>query len=107
MINTTMGNRIKLLRVQLGMSQPQLARKARVGQSTVSKYETDQVEEHRAHIVMKLSAALETLPEYLLTGKGVVNINDATSTVTELTDIYNSLSTSSKAMLLALAKTMK
>lgn len=107
MTNLSMGSRIKNLRVQLGMSQPQLAKKAKVGQSTLSKYETDQVYEHRAHIVMKLAAALETLPEYLLTGKGVVNINDATSTITELTDIYNSLSTSSKAMLLALAKTMK
>jgi transcriptional regulator with XRE-family HTH domain len=103
----SIGSRIKALRMQLEMSQPQLAAKAGVGQSTVSKYESDQVDEHRMHIIIKLAGALQTLPEYLYTGKGAVSIGEATSTLKELQSVYMSLSADAQAMLLAVAKTME
>jgi len=64
----TVGNRIRTLRRSLNMSQPELAKKAKVGQSTVSDLENDK-KSTSATNMEAIAQALGTSSGYLLTGK--------------------------------------
>lgn len=102
----SMGKRIKALRIEKKMSQMQLAKKAGISQPVISDYENDLVKDYRAHILMKLAAALETTPEYLVTGKGEKNIFTVSATNRELVSIIEQLTPDAKAALLLAAKAM-
>jgi transcriptional regulator with XRE-family HTH domain len=62
------GNRIRTLRRSLNMSQPELAKKAKVGQSTISDLENDK-KSTSAKNMEAIAQALGTSSSYLLTGK--------------------------------------
>lgn len=64
----SVGNRIRTLRRSLNMSQPDLARKAKVGQSTISDLENDK-KSTSAINMEAVAQALGTSSSYLLTGK--------------------------------------
>lgn len=64
----SVGNRIRTLRRSLSMSQPELAKKAKVGQSTISDLENDK-KSTSAINMEAIAQALGTSSSYLLTGK--------------------------------------
>lgn len=64
----SLGNRIRTLRKSLGLSQPALAKKAGLGQSTISDLENDK-KGTSAENLLAISKVLGTSQEYLLTGK--------------------------------------
>lgn len=102
----TLGSRIKNIRKQMKITQQQLAKRAGVSQATVSDYENDVTKNHRADELMRIAAALETTPEYLLEGIGPESIKNATSDLDALVESFNKLSPASRAALIAAAKAM-
>lgn len=64
----TLGNRIRTLRKSHGLSQPALAKKAGVTQSTISDLENDK-KSTSADNLMAIAKILKTSQEYLLTGE--------------------------------------
>lgn len=85
-------------------TQTELARRAGVSQPTISEYENDAVTEHRAHILMKIAAALGTTPEYLLTGKTPKKLSDAPSDMRELMHVAENMTKDELSVLLATAR---
>ena len=61
----TIGNRIKLQRVRIGLTQEELAELMCLPKSTISAYENDKVD-IKSSVVLELSAYLNTSPNYLL-----------------------------------------
>ncbi len=92
--------------MKLGYSQADLSRSSKVKQGTLSKYENDRVESPKAPILMRIAAALETTPEYLMHGTGSESIHDATGTIKELLNEAQKKSPEAIAMLLAAAKAL-
>jgi len=70
----SVGNRIRTLRRSLNLSQPDLARKAKVGQSTISDLENDKKSTSAANLEA-VAQVLGTSSSYLLTGKEVSTNN--------------------------------
>lgn len=64
----SVGNRIRTLRRTMNLSQPELAKKAKVGQSTISDLENDK-KGTSAEKLDSIAAALNTTSSYLLTGQ--------------------------------------
>lgn len=71
----SVGNRIRNARRSLGMSQPALAKKANVGQSTISDLENDK-KSTSAENMQSIATALGTNPQYLLLGEDTHSIED-------------------------------
>ena len=65
---STFGRRLRALRMTLGMSQVELARRIGRHQTAIGPYERDEYEPPR-EVVERLAAALETSPEYLYFGR--------------------------------------
>ena len=64
----SVGNRIRTLRRAMNLSQPELAKKAKVGQSTISDLENDK-KGTSAEKMDAIAEALNTTTKYLLSGK--------------------------------------
>ena len=62
----TTGDRIKQLRLALGMSQEELGQKVGVKKAAINKYETGIVVNLKRSVIDKLSTALHTTPSYLM-----------------------------------------
>lgn len=62
----TTGDRIKDLRLNLGLTQGELAEKVGVKTPAIYKYETGLVVNLKRDIIEKLSKALSTSPSYLM-----------------------------------------
>lgn len=60
------GDRIKQLREQKGMTLEDLGNKVGVGKSTVRKWETGMIANMRRDKIKKVADALNTSPEYLM-----------------------------------------
>lgn len=61
-----MGNRIKLLREEKGMTLEELGDKVGVGKSTVRKWETGMIANMKRDKIAKLADALNVSPGYLM-----------------------------------------
>lgn len=73
----TVGERIKARRIELGMSQAELAEKVGYKEkATISKIESDGRSLRQSKIIL-FAKALETTPLYLLTGDGDKESPDA------------------------------
>ena len=88
------------------LTQVQLAKLAKVSQATVSDYENDVTTDYRAAQLMRIAAALQTTPEYLLTGSGPEQLKDATSQQDHLLAAFDKLTQDQRAALIAAAKAM-
>ena len=62
----TTGERIKALRLSLGMTQTELGNKIGVQTAAIHKYENGIVVNLKRDVIAKLADALETTPSYLL-----------------------------------------
>ena len=81
----TTGERIKRLRIDLGMTQEELGEKIGVQKAAINKYETGVVVNLKRGIIVKLAEALNSTPEYIMGWteeeefwNDVVNPNDET-----------------------------
>lgn len=61
----TVRRRIAKLRAEKGMTQRDLAKVTGLGQSLISRYETDHYKSLRLSTAVKLAKALDTTPDYL------------------------------------------
>lgn len=102
----TLGKRLKELREMRGFSQTGLAKKAGVSQATVSDYENDEVREHRAHVLMRLAATLETTTDYLVKGVGPSDASSAKNDQEMLLDAFNKLGDSERSAIIAVAQSL-
>lgn len=66
MDNLTMGDKIKMLRTQQGLTLEQVAQKVGVGKSTVRKWETGIIANMKRDKISALAEALHTTPAYLM-----------------------------------------
>lgn len=90
--------------MEKGWTQPELARRAGVSQPTISDYENNHVTEHRAHILLKIAAALGTTADYLQTGVAPKKLSDASSDTAELLQVAEKLTKDERAAILAAAR---
>ena len=118
------GDRIHLLRNQLGLTLQELGDKVGVGASTVRKWETGYIKNLRTDKMQKLAIALDTSVDYLMgwtdnnisinsvgTNNGVIGQNtgeihikqDHSKEETELLRIFNSLSVKDRSRLMSFA----
>ncbi len=70
---STLGRRLRALRLALDMSQVELARRIGRHQTAIGPYERDEYEPPR-EVVEKLALVLETSPEYLYFGRSPTQI---------------------------------
>lgn len=89
------------------LSQIELAHRAKVSQPTVSDYETGEVKHPRESILMKLAAALDTTPEYLMTVEGARTLEDAKTDEETLLEAFRSMDESRRFALIAAAQAMR
>lgn len=75
------GNRIKILRKKTGLTQPELAEKIGVHETTIRRWELEKDRGPDGKSVNKIATILNTTPEYLLTGddKTLNNLNETDS----------------------------
>jgi len=62
----TVGDRIKYLRIEKGMTQEELGEKVGVKNAAINKYETGIVVNLKRDMIVKLASALDTTPAYLM-----------------------------------------
>ena len=62
----TVGQRIKKRREELGMSMSDLARALGKNRSTISRYESEVIDDMPISVIPPLARALKTRPEYLM-----------------------------------------
>ena len=65
-MSTSLGDRIKMKRTQLNLTQEELGQKIGVQKSAIAKYESGRVENLKRSIIYNLAKALETTPAYLM-----------------------------------------
>jgi transcriptional regulator with XRE-family HTH domain len=73
-----MGQRIRELREQKGLNQPELARRIKIAQPSLSAIESGKTKTLRDSTLLRLAAALDTDPEYIRTGRHAVRQSDLT-----------------------------
>lgn len=67
----SVGSRIKALRIEKGMDQGELARAAKIKQSTLSDLESGRSQRPRGDSLVRLAAVLQVDHDWLMTGHGL------------------------------------
>lgn len=98
-IMKTIGDRIRVRRKELKLTQPQLAAQVELDQSTISDIERGAG--FSAHTLMRFARSLHTTPEYIMRGGAVEDINGA-----EIASIYRALDETQQAMLITMARSL-
>lgn len=85
-MDNMIGNKIKSLRKQRGMTQEELGNKIGVTKATINKYETGVVVNLRRPVIEQLARALDTTPAYLMgwtdnSSNNNVNVNGSNNGV--------------------------
>lgn len=111
MENITMGEKIKMLRTQHGLTLEQVAQKVGVGKSTVRKWETGMIANMKRDKISVLAEALHTTPAYLMGWDESNNPtyecpDDENPWEVELRDAFDKLDLDSQISLVEQAKIM-
>jgi len=102
-----LGRRVKLLRTKKGMTQATLAKAAGIKPPSLSQIETGRTKALKATTILRIAAALETNPAYLMTGTGAAEMSKAENPQdSEVLDVMHKLSPSKRATLLAVAQAL-
>lgn len=97
-----LGQRIKQLRLSLGLTQEELGAKVNVTKATINKYETGVIVYLKRPMLDKLSKALAVSPAYLMGWEETPSEEES-----ELIRIFHSLNVRHRAELLAFAINME
>ena len=98
----TAGQRIKELRKNRKMTQPELAKAIGVAQSSISEIETGESRNPSALTLVKVAKYFEVDPEHLLTGKGTQHpISALTDDEAELVLLFRGVSSEGRSYLLS------
>lgn len=106
----TIGGRIRYLREVREMKQVELAVKCGLTQAAISNLETDETRKPSAPTLLRIAAALEVSPDWILTGVGDPSQMPhvvAGAAERELIELFKSLDRRGQAALLAAARAMK
>ena len=104
----SIGDRLRFLLEARGYTQVELAKKCGITQAAISNIITDSTRKPSAPTLLKLAAALQCNPQWILDGKGdpwQMNTLHASSEQ-DLIESFRNMDDQSKAALLAAAKAM-
>lgn len=102
----TVGNRIRRLRKAAGLKQGELAKEAKIPQSTLSDIENGRTSVPGGKISIQLARALRVQPGALLSEDGGEDMPAHAPEVSELIGLLSRLNPANRAALLAAAKAM-
>lgn len=103
----SVGKRVRALRMAQGLKQGELARRAKVEQSTLSDLERGDTKQPRGDTLVSLAEALRVSHDWLMTGEGTpVQPVHPDIDESELLSIYRDLSETNRLGLLAAARAM-
>ena len=105
----TVGDRIRWLRKKRELSQVDLATSIGIKGPSVSNLETGKSKNPAASTLLKLAAVLEANPDWIVSGRGdpFEGPTFTEGDEAELISIFKSLPNEQKAMVMAVAKTLK
>ena len=103
----SVGSRIKKLRLEMGLDQGELARAAKIKQSTLSDLERGDSQRPRGDTLVRLASILQVDQEWLMTGNGLPT-QRVTPDLDEahLLAMYRSMTDGNRAALIATAKAL-
>lgn len=103
-----LGSRVSALRKDKKLTQDELAKLVGVTQGAIAQIENNMRKTISAPTLLKLAAALEANPEWILTGKGDPKAMPQVSqeSTTELVGLFEGMTEANKAALLAAAKAL-
>ena len=99
----TLGQRVRAMRLQRGMTQVKLAKAAKMSQPALSSIEVGDTQWLRGHTLVQLAEALEVNPKWLENGRSppATGGEDTSENGTRLLTLYDSLSESNQSAWLA------
>jgi transcriptional regulator with XRE-family HTH domain len=101
------GQRIKALRLAMGLEQGQLAKQARIKQSTLSDLERGDSKNPRGDTLVQIASVLKVDHDWLMTGEGMPQRKmQPDIEQSELLTIFISLNSGNKGALLAAARAL-
>ena len=95
--------RVRARRLELGLTQVQLAAKAGIGQSAISTIENGGTQWMQGPNLLRLAIALEVSPEWLESGHGPMNHTYSPPDYA-ITDIWSALTPENRQRLLGIAR---
>lgn len=100
----SLGARVKAMREYRGFSQKKLGEKIGVSQSAIAQVESGETKMIKGNTLLRMAAALEANPRWIMSGKGEPLGMDETVDGNELLALYESMSDEHKAALVAAAR---
>ena len=101
---TTLGGRVRMLREYRKLTQAELGRKVGVSQSALAQVESGMTQTIKGNTLLRLAAALEANPRWIMSGKGEPMQLDAPGDASEMLELYQMLDDDHKAAIMAAAK---
>lgn len=105
---TSIGDRVRFLLEKRGYTQVEIAQKCGITQAAISNIVTDSSRKPSAPTLLKLAAALQANPEWIITGEGdpwQMNVIGKKSEQ-ELLETFRTMKPATQAALIAAAKAM-
>ncbi|MCR4258303.1 XRE family transcriptional regulator [Streptococcus uberis] len=106
-INIFVGNKIRELRLERGLTQKELAERIGMGDTTIANYEKG-IRAPKRNKIFKIASVLgKSVDDFFPNNSKLSNITTITPSQPEITQIYNTLSQDSKSKLLKYAKLLQ
>ena len=85
---STVGERIKQLRMELGLSADELAEKVGKNRATIFRYESGDIENMSIEVISLLSKALGTTPDVLMGWDNLPSNKDSSAEIEKAIKLY-------------------
>jgi transcriptional regulator with XRE-family HTH domain len=100
----TLAGRVSSLRKHRGLSQAALGKRVGISQSAIAQIETGMSKTIKGNTLLKMAAALEANPRWIMTGNGEPLMLDDPGDFSELLELYESMDDDHKAAIVAAAR---
>lgn len=101
-----MGERIRLLRREHGLTQEELGKAVGLQRAAINKYEKGRVENMKRSTIMKLAKVLHTTPSYLMGYEDDKALSELTAIQEEVIEKFFSLTPKNQETLLGIIETL-
>ena len=101
---TTLGGRVRMLREYRKLTQTELGKKVGVSQSALAQVESGMTQTIKGNTLLRLAAALEANPRWIMSGKGEPLQLDVPGDASEMLELYEMLDDDHKSAIMAAAK---